>query len=118
MTTRDIGEIRKEMELLKEQYKVKMAELHRAQAATFRIKVGDLLEIQAGTYGKPQVKVYLVSKLVFHESKHPDIHGHKRLKGEETFSKAEAILFLRGDEVPRVIGHLDDWRQKILRIEY
>jgi hypothetical protein len=108
----NIDQIKQEMKVIKAQYKAKMDELQLEQLAQCPIKLGDLLEIKDGTYGKPEVKVYLVSKLVFSLAKLPTIYGHKRLaSGGLTFSHSESQLFLRGDETPARVGHLDDWQR-------
>ncbi len=107
----NIEDIKQELQGIKAQYKSKLEQLHRAQAEVFFVKLGDLLEVQDGTYGKPNVKVYLVSKLVFNLTQQPSIYGNKRLKDGKSFSHAQVLLFFRGDETPAVIGHLDDWQR-------
>ncbi len=108
----NIDQIKQEMKVIKAQYKAKMDELQMEQSARCPIKLGDLLEIQNGTYDEPDVKVYLVSKLVFSLAKLPTIYGHKRLaSGDLAFSHSETQLFLRGDETPARVGHVDDWQR-------
>ncbi len=107
-----IDQIKREMKAIKAQYKSKMDELYLEQLANCSIKLGDLVQIQNGTYGKPEVKTYLVSRFVFNLTRPPNIYGYRRLaSGDTVFSRSETQLFLKGDETPTVIGHLDTWRQ-------
>ncbi|WP_114211261.1 hypothetical protein [Acidisarcina polymorpha] len=111
-----IDNMRQEVRLIKGQLKLKMEELHAAQSAEFRLKVGDLLLKKEGEYGNPTCKVYMISKLDFRTDQTPIMYGRQRLKDGVSFHSTETVLCFRADELPMAIGHVDHW-QKILRVK-
>jgi hypothetical protein len=106
-----IEDLKLEIRGMKAALRTKLDEFHAEQSANYHVKVGDLVELMNGTYGKPNVKVYLISRVVFKLAKQPDLFGYRRFKDDTKYSRSETLLFFRGDEIPKVIGHLNDWRQ-------
>jgi hypothetical protein len=103
-----IEDLRAELKTLKAAFKATSDLLYNAQCAQYSIKVGDLVGVNDGTYGKPSVKVYAVTRFVFALNREPDIFGRKRLKDEIHFQRGEVLLCFHEGRRPPVIGHLDD----------